>query len=368
MVEIKETGHVFSKFDTKLFSIILFITLLGLLNLFSATYLTEINIFYKQCVWITVSLGLALLLSIIDYRIYESAAYPLYILNTVLLVAVLIVGRTIFGSRRWLDLGAFNFQPSELTKLAIVFVLARYFSRSTKHTDGYSLFDLIPAFVLTAVPLLLIFKEPDLGTALLIAAISGTMIFYAKIKLRSLILLITAFALIVPLSYTFVLKDYQKERIQTFLNPNKDPLGDGYHTIQSIITIGSGRFLGKTYLKGTQSKLEFIPKHSTDFIFSAFAEEWGFVGCLILLAAYFAVFIMGLNIAMTARDKFGSHLAIGLLSLTFWQVIINVGMELGLLPVVGITLPLFSYGGSSMLIVLLSTGILLNISSRRFMF
>ena len=220
---------------------------------------------------------------------------------------------------------------------------------------------------MTAVPAVLIIKEPDLGTALLLVVVSFSMILFAKVHWKSLALLLISAVSLAPFVW-FNLKSYQQKRILTFLRPDMDPLGAGYHINQSKIAIGSGLFWGKGFLQGTQTRLHFLPEQHTDFAFSVWAEEWGFVGSVILLVLYLVLILWGINIAKSSKDKFGSVLAIGLVSIVFWQVMINVGMVTGLLPVVGIPLVLFSYGGSSLISTMAAMGLLMNISMRRFMF
>jgi rod shape determining protein RodA len=213
----------------------------------------------------------------------------------------------------------------------------------------------------------LILKEPDLGTALLLLMVSASVILFAKVNWKSLLILLLSIVFVSPLIW-LQLKPYQQKRILTFLRPEMDPLGAGYHINQSKIAIGSGEFWGKGFLKGTQTRLHFLPEQHTDFAFSVLAEEWGFLGSMVLLLLYLFLIIWGLNIAKNSKDKFGSILAVGVVAIVFWQVVINVGMVTGLLPVVGIPLVLFSYGGSSIVTTMAAMGLLMNISMRRFMF
>jgi rod shape determining protein RodA len=211
----------------------------------------------------------------------------------------------------------------------------------------------------------LIVKQPDLGTALLLIIIAGSMTLFVKIEKRSLLALVVSGSLTVPMVW-FVLKDYQKQRILTFLNPDRDPLGAGYHIIQSKIAIGSGMLVGKGYLKGTQNALSFLPEQHTDFVFSVFAEEWGFAGCAVLILVFLMLIVWALNVAYSCRDPFGSIMAVGISAMIFWQVFVNIGMVMGLMPVVGVPLPFISYGGSSVATMMMSVGLLISISMRRF--
>jgi rod shape determining protein RodA len=247
----------------------------------------------------------------------------------------------------------------------LVITLASYYSR--KDTGrGFAIKELIVPILLTGLPFVLILIQPDLGTALMLIAIFVTMTLFVKVKWSSFTILSGAGLTAIIIGWNFLLKPYQKQRIETFLNPESDPMKSGYHIMQSKIAVGSGQVVGKGYMKGTQGHLHFLPERHTDFAFSVWAEEWGFAGCLFFLACYFFMILWGLNICISARDKFGVLLAFGIISLIFWQAIINLLMVMGFLPVVGIPLPMFSYGGSSLLTTLISIGILMNIRMRRF--
>jgi rod shape determining protein RodA len=275
-------------------------------------------------------------------------------------------GRWVMGARRWLTIGPVNFQPSELAKIAVALALARWFhADAEKHKDGYGLLGLVVPIVITVVPAVLVLKQPDLGTALIICAVGFTQILFAGVRWKALAVL----AVVAIGGATFAyphLKPYQKKRVETFLNPQGDARGAGYHAAQSMIAVGSGQGLGKGWGQGTQSYLSFLPEQHTDFIFSVWAEEHGFVGCLLLLALYFALVTSAIDVAGSARDRFGSFLAVGIAGMLFWHAAINIGMVIGLLPVVGVTLSLMSYGGSSVLTMFLGIGLLANIGMRRF--
>jgi len=279
---------------------------------------------------------------------------------------VALFGKVTMGARRWISLGFFNLQPSEVMKIVIIIVLACYFSHRS-YPQGCTLRDLIVPFLLMGVPFTLILRQPDLGTAMLVLFIGGTLILFVRIRLRSLFLLGGA-AAVIPWFGWFFLKDYQKSRIYTFLDPESDPLGAGYHIIQSKIAVGGGGFWGRGFLKGPQSQLSFLPERHTDFAFSVFAEEWGFVGCGGLLFLYFLIIVWGIYIAYRATDKFGRYLSVGVAAMLFWHAVVNLGMVIGLLPVVGVPLPLFSYGGTNMVTTMTGVGLLLNVSMRRYMF
>ena len=263
-------------------------------------------------------------------------------------------------------MGFFSFQPSEIVKIFVIFALARYFSRR-EYPQGLGFRNLVGPGLLVGAPFVLILIQPDLGTALHLAFACLSVLMFLKVR-RSVLLALGGFlALAMPFVWHF-LKAYQKQRIMTFLNPEKDPLGAGYHIIQSKIAVGSGQFWGKGFLKGTQSQLRFLPEQHTDFAFSVFAEEWGFAGSAVMLILFLALFVFGLQIVKRSQDRFGALLALGLLALIFWQMIINISMVTGLMPVVGIPLPFISYGGSSLVTIFVAVGFLLNISMRRFLF
>ena len=367
--ESRRQDRLLSHFDWGFAGLILFINLLGLLTLYSSTYHNQVDLFYKQLVFLVGGWGVALTLTVLDYRIWERLAYPFYILVVTLLIAVDLFGRSALGAQRWLDLGPVHLQPSELAKLAMIFVLARFYANERVIlAQGYGFRELVPVVGLMAVPAALIFAQPDLGTTMMMLFVSATVIFYCNLRWQTLLTVLIAGLIAAPVAYQFALKDFQRDRVKTFLDPARDPLHKGYHALQSMITVGSGEVLGKGYLEGTQSKLEFLPKHHTDFIFSAFAEEWGFLGSLFLLGLFLFVLLMGVDICRRSRDKFGSVLGMGALAVILWHVIVNMGMEIGLLPVVGVPFPFFSYGGSSFVTNMISVGILLSISLRRHIF
>ncbi|MBE0598482.1 MAG: rod shape-determining protein RodA [Desulfuromonadales bacterium] len=354
-------------FDWVLLLLMLGLAGIGILNLYSATAgWSGTPVYLKQSYWLGLGLLIALGVCAFDYRHLEHTGFILYGFNLLLLIAVLVVGKTTMGATRWINLGGINIQPSEVMKLVIIITLARYFSERD-NTRGYSLGELFVPFLLLGLPVLLILKQPDLGTSLLIIFIGGTMTLFVGIRRLTLIVL----SLLGAAGATggwFLLHDYQRERVYTFLDPEKDPLGAGYHIIQSKIAVGSGGFFGRGFMDGTQSQLSFLPERHTDFAFSVFAEEWGFAGSLLLVLLYLLVIIWGMFIARRAADRFGMFLALGVVAMLFWHIVVNLGMVIGLLPVVGVPLPLFSYGGTSMVTTMIGAGILLNVSMRRFMF
>ncbi len=361
--------RLITHFDWTYLLLILLIAGIGIVNLFSATssWTTAVPpIYLKQFYWLGLGLLIIAVICLFDYRHLEYFSFPMYAGNLLLLVLVLAVGRTSMGATRWISLPGINVQPSEIMKIVIIVTLARYFSDKA-HLGGFSLRELVAPGLLLGIPALLIMKQPDLGTALLVLCIGGTMALYAGVQ-RTAIFVIGLTGLAAACGGWFLLHDYQRQRILTFLNPERDPLGAGYHIIQSKIAVGSGGFSGLGFMKGTQSQLSFLPERHTDFAFSVFAEEWGLTGCLFLLVLYCLIVLWGLHIALRSNDRFGMYLAIGVSAMLFWHIVVNLGMVIGLLPVVGVPLPLFSYGGTSMVTTMIGVGLLMNVSMRRFMF
>jgi rod shape determining protein RodA len=360
---------LWSQLDVRLIIVTVALMVIGIFNLYSATINMhgEEGFFYqRQLFWFGIGVLLALAVFLIDYRYYEEFAYPFYLVVLVVLVGVLIYGLVIGGGQRWIRIGLFYFQPSELMKIALILALARYFAQHDRR-EGYRLRDLFIPTVITMVPTLLILRQPDLGTAMVVVFIFFSIVMFVKIRFRSFLLICTAIFLATPF-FWFVLKEYQRTRILTLLNPDMDPLGAGYHIIQSKIAIGSGGIWGKGYLHGTQCKLHFLPEHHTDFIFAVVGEEWGFMGCGVVLALYLALILWGLTRGVRTQDRYGSIVAFGVTAMIFWHVVINVGMVLGIMPVVGLPLPFLSYGGSSAVVTLMGIGLLLNVRARRYIF
>jgi len=357
-------------FDWVLLLLLVLIGVASVLNLYSATYpikgLGGSQIFMKQAYWFLLGIGVMLLMTTFDYHGLERLAYPSYFISLCLLLVVALIGDVRSGSQRWLGFGGFSFQPSELVKITLILSLAKFFN-DRSHINEFGLRELWQPFLLIAAPALLIVKQPDLGTALMVVALSFSILLFARMKWRSLLALTLSGLCAVPFLWMH-LKEYQQRRILTFLSPDMDPLGAGYHINQSKIAIGSGMAWGKGFLNGTQTRLNFLPEQHTDFAFSVLAEEWGFVGGVCLLVLYVFLILWGIHIALSSKDKFGTMIALGVIAIIFWQTVINVGMTTGLLPVVGIPLVFFSYGGSSILSTMAGIGLLMNISMRRFMF
>ncbi|MBN9496173.1 MAG: rod shape-determining protein RodA [Alphaproteobacteria bacterium] len=311
------------------------------------------------------AMGFAIMIAVatVDIRFWMKAAYPFYALSVVLLVAVDLMGEVGMGAQRWLDLGFVQIQPAELAKISIVLVIARYFHGINHEQIGNPLY-LVWPILLTLVPAFLIFKQPKLGTTLVVLTTTAIVFFMAGVRMWKFILVAASAAGAVPIAWS-LLRDYQRQRVLTFLNPESDPLGAGYHIIQSKIALGSGGIWGKGLGGGTQSHLQFLPEKQTDFIFTMLSEEFGFVGGLVLIGLYTIIVLYGLAIALRARSQFGRLVAVGLLSGIYLNALINMAMVMGLVPVVGEPLPLVSYGGTSMLTLLFGFGILIGVYVHR---
>ena len=360
--------RLFTHFDWVLLLFLLLICGMALFNLYSASYPPKawgMPPYLKQ--FYLYLMGFAGILFIIsfDYNELHIWNYPFYVLTIALLIALYFLGETAGGAQRWIDLGFFRLQPSEPAKLMLVITLASYYSRK-EVLDGYSVKQLLTPIVLATIPFLLILMQPDLGTSLMFGIIFVSMTVFVKLRFSTYLTLGGTAVCAVIFAWYKLLKPYQKQRVQTFLNPENDPMGHGYQIMQSKIAVGSGGKFGKGYLEGTQGHLHFLPERHTDFAFSVWCEEWGFFGSMFFIAVYFFLLVWGLRVAMYAKDRFGMLLAYGVVMLIFWQAIINILMILGFLPVVGIPLPLISYGGSSLLTTLLALGILMNVRMRRF--
>lgn len=359
------------RIDWHLAGAIFALNLIGLLILYSATHgaaSTGMNrLFISQIFWLSVSWALYFVVTLIDYQFFLRLAYIFYGFNLVALVAVMLFGKVALGAQRWLDLGFFMYQPSETMKLALVIILARVMSRKS-FPNGLSLKDMIIPGVLVAVPFAITAIQPDLGTALMLFIIGGSILFFIRIKTKILLTVGIALAIALPCAWFFGMKEYQKNRVYTFISPNRDPRGAGYNSIQSRIAVGSGRLFGKGFRQGTQSQLEFLPERHTDFIFSVLSEEFGFFGSVLTLIIFARLFILSTRIASQARDKSGALLVMGIMAILFWHMFINMGMVIGLLPIVGIPLPLISYGGSSMLTTMTGLGLISSVAYRKFLF
>ena len=351
--------------------IALLLAAIGIFSIYSTTYQKEgrlwQEIYKRQLLWAVIGLALFTLMSCLNYRRLWEWTYFLYIIALLFLLLVFLLGAVRLGAQRWLKVAWFNFQPSEFAKIIILIFLCRYFSGKSVNDISFASAKfgiwrgLLLPFLLVAVPALLIIEQPDLGSGAIILILFIALLCLTGLKLRYILLFLGVLLAAMPFLW-HLLRAYQKERLLVFLNPNIDPLGAGYTVIQSKIAIGSGGFLGKGWLAGTQSQLHFLPESHTDFIFATFTEEWGLLGSVALLALYYLLIRLGFSIARRSRDYFGKLLALGISLMLGIQVFINIAMNLGLAPVVGVPLPLLSYGGSSMLATFISLGILASIS------
>ena len=366
----------FRDFDWALLSMVLALCIISVLEIYSATLHTKFApsfqshwyaaVHIKQIFWITGGLAAMFLFSKIDYhRLLDWAPWA-YGIGLLALVTVKLVGVTVLHARRWIKIGPMHFQPSEWVKLILILAVARYFA----NLGGRSLTwkDILKSFVLVGVPLLLVLKQPDLGTALTYTPILVAGLFLGGINIRQAIILLTACALLVGGVWTSgkFLQPYQKARLTSFINPDSDPKGTGYQLRQSKIAIGSGGVWGKGMAKGTQTQGDFLPIPHADFIFAAFGEEHGFVGAIFVLLLYFSILMRLIQNAQTAADLSGSLIIMGVVAVLTFQIAVNVGMVIGLMPVTGIPLPLMSYGGSSVLFTFLALGAAMNVRMRRF--
>ncbi|MNK99126.1 Rod shape-determining protein RodA [compost metagenome] len=367
-----EERTLFKKLDINLIIVILALNVIGLINLYSATHgptSTDVaSLFVQQFMWLAVGWTVFLVVTLIDYAVVTRIALLAYVLNLGAIVYVTFFGKVALGAQRWIDLGFFRYQPSETMKLALIMLMAKILSTRSSLGSGMGLKELALPLVCLLVPFAFVVEQPDLGTAMMLAAIGGSMMIFAKIKKVIIATLITLCIIALPVAWKFVLHDYQKNRVLTFLSPTNDPRGTGYNSIQSKIAVGSGRFFGKGFMKGTQSQLEFLPERHTDFIYSVLSEEHGFVGSIAVVGLFCFLFLTGIRIAVNSRDKFGALLTVGVLCYVFWHMFVNIGMVIGLLPIVGVPLPLLSYGGSSMLTTMAGMGLISSVAYRRYLF
>jgi rod shape determining protein RodA len=357
--------------------LIVAIALIGLSAVYSATFTAKgpSSLYYKQLIWVSLGIIIMFFALIPDYHTVGRYAYVLYAASVVLLLLVMVMGRTGMGAQRWLAIGPFAFQPSELAKLSVTLALARYFAEDPKR-GGYGLRDLTIPGVMVLIPLVLVLKQPDLGTALMLLLTSALIVIIAGLHVRSVLIMlligatvVSAVFLVSPVRHKIwgSLKPYQQNRIRAFIDPSSDPLGSGYHANQSKIAVGSGQITGRGFRKGTQSQMAFLPERHTDFIFAVIAEERGFIGTGLMVILYLVLLLIGVDAAKNAKDRLGALMAGGIVSMISLYVFINVGMAVGIVPVVGVPLPLVSYGGTSIITTFIALGLLLNIQTRRFM-
>ncbi len=357
--------RVFKGFYWPLFSVVVFISLLGIAAIYSASRGLPSNYAPKQCLWLAIAVISLFMTVWLGYRTLLSYAYVMYALSIVFLLLVMFLGAIHLGAQRWLHLGPLVIQPSEFSKIATILTLAQYLGERAR--NRYQTKRFLISFFIVAFPMLLILKQPDLGTALIFLPILFCILFLWGVRLRYLIITASLGLLSLPVFWA-AMKGYQKKRLLVFLNPNVDPLGSGYTALQSKIAVGSGELLGKGYLHGTQNKLNFLPEHHTDFIFCVVAEEWGYIGAICLLLIFTLLFVKMIQVFQRTSDTRARLIAAGVISMIFFHVVINIGMTIGIMPIAGLPLPFFSYGGSSLVSMFVAIGLLISIYKERSIF
>lgn len=360
--------RAFRNFDFLIFSTFLILIFFGFILIYSTTRTpqaeTQDTYFFlkRQIIWFAIGTIFFFIIILTDYTLFHPMSKYIYILNIVMLVATLLFGKVVGGSQRWISVGGFQIQPSEFAKLAIIITLSSFFANNQENVKSFK--TLFISLCHVFVPFVLIFKQPDLGTSLVLLFIWFFISLSAGVSVKQLFFLGIAGIGFLPIAFHF-LKDYQKKRLITFLDPSVDPLGSGYHIIQSKIAIGSGGIFGKGLCGGSQSQLNFIPGQHTDFIFSSLGEEFGFIGCVFVLILFFILVQRGLTIASVAKDNFGKYVSVGVVSLFMFHIFVNIGMTVGIMPVVGLPLPFLSYGGSNLLLNMIAVSLLLSIKLRK---
>ncbi|MBD0305762.1 MAG: rod shape-determining protein RodA [Nitrospiraceae bacterium] len=354
-------------FDMRYLALILAILGIGVLSIHSVTHgqAGPAPYYLKQLVWIALGAVGFLVMLFSDYHRIARLAYPAYAIVLLMLAFVLVEGRTSKGAQRWIALGPISFQPSEFAKLVLILVLAHYYSKAPR--VGWLQRVIMPGLLMLP-GLILILKQPDLGSALSFMALYAAMLLMVGVRSQALGVILLFSVMLFPFAWEGVwgsLHDYQRQRIMAFVDPDYDPGGKGYHALQSRIAIGSGELMGKGLYGGTQSQLKFLPEGHTDFVFAVYAEEWGFLGVLLLLVLFVALIWLSLDIASKAKDQLGALLAAGIVAMLCFCVVVNIGMTAGMFPIVGIPLPLMSYGGSATVMTMASLGLLLNVKRRR---
>ncbi len=358
--------RLFKHVDFTLIFLVTGLCILGLLVIYSTTHQENINegvmqVTRRQLIHILTGLFFCLLVTIIDYHDIVKIAIPLFFLSLIMLVYVIFFGKNVGGSRRWIQLAGFEFQPAEFAKITLIIFLADFLNKQKEEIPNFLYFSL--PFFFTGILMLLIYKQPDLGTAIVFFAITLLMIFIAGISWKYIIAVFIILVSLFPIGWSF-LKDYQKSRLLLFLNPEMDPLGAGYNIIQSKVAIGSGGLFGQGLFSGIQSQLKFLPAQHTDFVFAVIGEELGFMGALLLISLFILVLWKGIRIAQEAPDILGTLIATGVTSFMFIHILINVGMSMGLMPATGLPLPFISHGGTFMITNFIGIGLLLNIHLR----
>lgn len=361
--EVMSLGTKLGRISWTYIAIITAIASIGFAMLYSVTNGSLDPYASRQMVRFGLGLSLLIGIALIDLRIIMMAAYPAYVATLVLLGSVEFFGRVGMGAQRWIDLGFMQLQPSELMKIAVLLAMARFFHGLPPDRLGDPRYLIVPA-LLIAAPVMLVLRQPDLGTATMLAATGIAVWFLAGVSWKYFAAAAAALALAAPIAWS-LLREYQRERVLTFLNPERDPLGAGYHILQSKIALGSGGLSGRGYMQGTQSHLSFLPESQTDFVFTMLAEEFGLIGALVLITLYALLIFLGLFMAWQARSPFARLLGAGLMLNFFLYVLINIAMVTGLMPVVGVPLPLVSYGGTAMLTLMIGFGLLMSIHVHR---
>ena len=362
--------RVFAHMDWRLVGLIVAILAIGVTTIYSVTPQWSRGgtpLYLKQCAWAVVGMGAFSVFALLDYQRLLGYAHYFFWMTLGLLVLVAFLGRVGMGAQRWVEVGGVSVQPSELAKLAVILVLANHFSDRIP-AGGYRFRDLWLPYLYVLLPFILILRQPDLGSALLVLFVFVVILLLVGLSHRSLTMAGLLAALSLPFLWEFFwnsLRGYQQNRLLTFFNPGADPLGSGYHVMQSKIAIGAGGLVGQGFLQGTQSQLKFLPEGHTDFIFSVFAEQWGFLGALVLFALFTGLLAIGIDIAMKAKDMAGMLVAAGVVCMVAFPIFVNLGMTLGVAPVVGVPLPLMSYGGTSLVTTMAALGILANVHLQR---
>ncbi len=362
----------FRKIDWSFIFVILSLNIIGLINLYSATHGPSSRemepLFINQMIWLSAGWLIFFLMTFFDYIFVSRIAIVIYILNLMAILYVTFFGNVALGAQRWIDFGFFKYQPSETMKLALILILAKTLASRNSAGLGMGFRELFWPLVILLVPFAFVVEQPDLGTALMFMAIGASLMIFTKVSKKIIVGALVAISIAIPVAWQYGLREYQRNRVLTFLSPTNDPRGTGYNSIQSRIAVGSGQFLGKGFRQGTQSQLEFLPERHTDFIYSVLSEEHGFVGSLATMGLFVMLFMLIIRIATNARDKFGALVCVGVLSYIFWHMFVNIGMVIGLLPIVGVPLPLLSYGGSSMLTTMAGLGLISSVAFRRYLF
>jgi rod shape determining protein RodA len=361
--------NFFEKTDISLLFVVIVILAIAILSLYSASYQPDKNLVknyaIQQLIWIALTVLIGACFIKIGYERWIDYGYFIFAINLLMLLLVLVLGDTRYGAKRWIELGFLSLQPSELCKISFILALTKFVTDNNDRIKDLKV--IIISLFVCMLPVALIMKQPDLGTAIAFFPIFFVILFTAGARIKHLIFMLILGVCSTPVLWSF-LKLYQKKRLLVFLNPNIDPLGAGYTIIQSRIAIGSGGFFGKGWLSGTQNQLNFLPERHTDFIFSVIGEEWGFLGALILLALFLFLINRMISIADSTNDERGKILISGIVALVWFQVFINIGMTIGLMPVVGLPLPLISYGGSNLLTTMIMIALVISVGSKRKIF